>query len=47
MQNFVKLNIRPQYVGPQVEYKSAPEWYNCSDQTKVTDTNIINYLDQV
>jgi hypothetical protein len=42
------VDIMRTYIGTQVDYTSAPEWFESEgDQKKVIDINLISALDQV
>ena len=48
MDRYFLVDIMRRYIGTQVDYTSAPEWFESEgDQKKVTDINLISALDQV
>ena len=48
MDRFFLVDVTRRYIGTQVDYTSAPEWFESEgDQKKVTDINLISALDKV
>ena len=48
MDRYFLVDILRKYKGTQVDYTSAPEWFESDgNQKKVTDINLISVLDQM